>query len=91
MSKSFVDILVNDTRLNTVINVIEELYEENKSVRVVIQRPPKPTGDELELAKNGALVQTEVDDIEYVINPITKKWDKKFTGVGKLIIALCNK
>ena len=91
MSKGLVDLLMNDTRLNEQATIIDEIYQSNKPVRVATVKPPKPTDDEKDLAKQGMLVQVEVNDVEYVINPLTLKWSKKNTLAGRLIVALVEK
>lgn len=66
--------------------LIMKLYETYKPVRQPpADRPPKPTDSEVDASLEGTLVTTEMGDVEYVLNHVTRKWVKSTTAIGKLL------
>lgn len=65
---------------------LADLYDSCKPSPGVRVSPPKPTDDEKDKAAAGELVQCEHDDVDFVLNPVTKKWTRASSAVGKLLV-----
>jgi len=64
---------------------VEDLYESCKPAPGVRVIPPKPTQEQKAQADAGELVECEEDEVPFVLNPVTKKWAKKESPVGRVI------
>lgn len=65
---------------------IQDLYDSCKPATRARITPAKPTEDEKASASEGDLITCEEEDVQFVLNPVSKKWTRCDSAIGKVIM-----